>query len=643
MRSFNFKAKLIGEEKYLTYIMGEETELDEDVLDYCEENDLKELVKIIYEEDDDYDYLTYDITGRHTVDELLAKEMQCSDVLLVLRNIANGLISLKEQAVKLNYILLNRQFMYVDESLNVVFICLPVESNGSLATEFKGFVRQFLANIRYDVDEDLNYVGKLLTYINGDSFNLRGLVGLAEALMEEEGISFEEAGGIETDGVEVMNSEEVEPETDSIKDFMESFDKAGDEPLPEIGDDEEDEPEDEEIGSADDEIESILPAGMKIKADETDELKADEVESAEDDESADVEKAEEVETATVENVSDSAEDSVEDNGKEETAESSENAAETENVAEETDEAEKADEETAEAEKVAEKTVETEAATKETADTDVAEEKEETEEKAEEAAEEKGSTENLKAKEELPKKTLPKETDPEVLKNRIKALAGQENEKPKASAGKGEAFKSEQEMNSFFENKPPVIKKNAVKVNRAAIIQNIAASEEEAEAAKAKEEQQVPVIEEIAESGNKEKVKEKVKEKDKDKDKKPKSNSILSKTVEQPAAPAVNVVNIAKAMPYLVRVNTDERIMLRKEVFKIGKAGLGVDYTVSGNGAISRLHAVITRKDDVSYIKDNKSTNHTYVNDKMVDEGEEVILTHDSHIRLGDEEFIFKIR
>jgi hypothetical protein len=191
------------------------------------------------------------------------------------------------------------------------------------------------------------------------------------------------------------------------------------------------------------------------------------------------------------------------------------------------------------------------------------------------------------------------------------------------------------MNSFFENKPPVIKKNAVKVNRAAIIQNIAASEEEAEAAKAKEEQQVPVIEEIAESGNKEKTKEK--------DKKPKSNSILSKTVEQPAAPSVNVVNIAKAMPYLVRVNTDERIMLRKEVFKIGKAGLGVDYTVSGNGAISRLHAVITRKDDVSYIKDNKSTNHTYVNDKMVDDGEEVILTHDSHIRLGDEEFIFKIR
>ncbi|MBE5943982.1 MAG: FHA domain-containing protein [Lachnospiraceae bacterium] len=44
-----------------------------------------------------------------------------------------------------------------------------------------------------------------------------------------------------------------------------------------------------------------------------------------------------------------------------------------------------------------------------------------------------------------------------------------------------------------------------------------------------------------------------------------------------------------------------------------------------------------------YIKDNKSTNHTYVNGNMVEDGIEEILTHDSMIRLGDEEFLFKIR
>jgi len=74
---------------------------------------------------------------------------------------------------------------------------------------------------------------------------------------------------------------------------------------------------------------------------------------------------------------------------------------------------------------------------------------------------------------------------------------------------------------------------------------------------------------------------------------------------------------------------------------MGKANRGVDYTISGNGAISRQHAIITKKDDGYYIKDNKSTNHTYVNGQELSEGEEVLLTNNSRIRLGDEEFLFK--
>ena len=64
MRTFHFKARNIGDEKYLTYTMGEECELDEDILDYCQDNAPEELIDIIYEEDDYYDYLTYQITGK---------------------------------------------------------------------------------------------------------------------------------------------------------------------------------------------------------------------------------------------------------------------------------------------------------------------------------------------------------------------------------------------------------------------------------------------------------------------------------------------------------------------------------------------------------------------------------------------------
>ena len=141
-----------------------------------------------------------------------------------------------------------------------------------------------------------------------------------------------------------------------------------------------------------------------------------------------------------------------------------------------------------------------------------------------------------------------------------------------------------------------------------------------------------------------------KKKDDETDKKPKSTSILNKSVTELVKDAVGAVSAAtvaantpKALPYLIRVSTEERIMLNKAVFKIGKATRGVDYTVGGNGAISRQHAFIIQKDGVCYIKDNKSTNHTYVNGKRVEDGVEEILTHDSLVRLADEEFTFKIR
>ncbi len=627
MRTFNFKARNIGEEKYLTYTMGEGCELDEDVLDYCEENDVKEILDIIYEEDDDYDYLTYDITGRVTLEDYIKKEMNAEKVLNILRNVASSLISLKEQAVQLSYILLNKSFVYIDEKTYALkFICLPVESKGSLAAEFKGFVRQLLANMRYDVDERLGYVGKLLTYINGDAFNLRGLVGLTEALMEEYEVSFEEAGTIEADGVEVVSEEpELKSEpSDNVADFMNNAPDE-DEVLPEIGDDEEDEDdEDEELDSdIDDELDSILPAGMKVVEGTEEDKSAEEIENQipeipiKDIMTEDV-KAEEnpqAEDGKVQEVSEDEE--VRTEGVPEPEE-----VKTEGVSE--PEVVKV-EEIPQAEDIKAEAVPEADAVK---------------------AEEIPQVEDIKAEAQPQsenEKQAKKETDVDLIKSRIKELVG---EVPTAKTkNEGDTIKTLEELDEFLESKPPVIKKNVVKVNRAALIQSAAEHESVTEelvsdspkpekksdkkAAKKADNGQVPVIQEVNDDTTDKKAE------------KPKSNSVLSKSVEE--AGVNNILNAPKINPYIIRVNTEERIMITKATFKIGKATRGVDYTVSGNGAVSRQHAAIIQKDGVCYIKDNKSTNHTYVNGRLVEEGAEEILTHESTIKLGDEEFIFKLR
>lgn len=525
MRVFNFKARNIGDERYLTYTMGEECELDEDVLDYCEENNLKELVDIIYEEDDDYDYLTYDVTGKVSLEDYIKQEMKSEKVLFLVRNIASNLISFKEQAIQLSYILLNRNYVYVAENMELQFICLPIESKATVAAEFKSFIRQLLANMTYDVEEELSYVGKLLTYINGDSFNLRGLVGLAEALMEEQGLSFESAGSIDADGIEVVSEEpELNADEANVSDFMSNIDS--DEALPEIGDDEEEEAE--ETVADEEELDSILPAGMAAIKEEAEEIPT----------ISEGEAAEEPKTEIIE------------------------------------------EPVAKVEPISKPVIES-------------------------------------------AKPQSKESDIDVIKSRIKELVGEVPQLRAKDEPVPEIRTLDDLDHALGHNRPPVVKKNVVKVNRAALIQS--AAEHEGETEKLEGPGPIPVPEEVQ-------VVE---------EEKPKSNSILSKTVAE--TPRASILNAPKAMPYLIRVNTDERIMLSKVTFKIGKASRGVDYTVDGNGAISRQHAVILQKDGVCYIKDNKSTNHTYVNDKVVEEGVEEILTHDSRIRLGDEEFLFKIR
>ena len=93
MRSFYFTAKNIGRERYLTYVMGEGMEMDEDIVDYLEENVIAEVLPIIFEQDDDFDYLTYDVTGKMTVEKFVEGVMNKEKVFKLLRYISLGLIN----------------------------------------------------------------------------------------------------------------------------------------------------------------------------------------------------------------------------------------------------------------------------------------------------------------------------------------------------------------------------------------------------------------------------------------------------------------------------------------------------------------------------------------------------------------------
>lgn len=548
MRSFYFTAKNIGKERYLTYICGEGTEIDEDVLDYCEENELSEIVPIIYEEDDDFDYLTYDLTGHMTLEAYSAETIKEESVLKILRNISMGMIGIKEYALPLSYIILNKGFMYINpDTLKVQFLYLPVEGDASVSAEFKSFVRQFIASLKYDVDEDLSYVGKLLTYINGDGFNLRGLIGLTEALMKDSGITFDDSADISTDdGAEIVDSVENVPEEKAADILSDLGDASGaDTKLPEIGDDEDENPEDISGETAEAEV------------------------------------------------------------KEESKKESKTESKEEPKKEDKKEAPKPEIPKPAAEAAKEAEIKTDTPKVQTVQ-----------------EEEFKSAKDMLAK--LEEQLAGSKVEP------------QEN-KDKAKDESKNANIEDEDEEIIHEDGTGVTMTKPVRVSRAAMLKAAAENLEE-EAEHEQEQQQAEESKTVIEKKNV--ITENVSDVKKD------SGLVTPTEAEKSEKPEDNVVTTSEGAfvvyPYLTRETTQERVMITKNVFKIGKASRGVDFRISGNGAVSRQHAFILHKGEHYYIKDNKSTNHTYVDGKEVPTDEEVLLKDGAMITLGGEDFTFKM-
>lgn len=95
-------------------------------------------------------------------------------------------------------------------------------------------------------------------------------------------------------------------------------------------------------------------------------------------------------------------------------------------------------------------------------------------------------------------------------------------------------------------------------------------------------------------------------------------------------------------PHLVRAKNNEVIPVNKPVFRIGKEKSYVDYFVADNTAVSRSHANIITREDKYFVVDTNSTNHTFVNGKMIPSSTEVEILHGTKLRFANEDFEFQL-
>lgn len=542
MRKVSFKVRNIGSEKYLSYILNDDCEFDEELLDYLEENKIPELIDIIYEEDDENDYLTYNVTGRTTVDALLSNTVNAEKILGIVRGVASGIVNLRDLGIPASYVILHKGFTYVNPvTYDVGMLCVPVEADANINAEFRTFVKDILTSVKYDDSEDCNYVARLLNLLNTDKFTVRNFYSQLTELMESAGMQVEEKF-LDIDGDISVSQSTVDTSPDTSMDDLPEYKDVS------FGEDDGSEEEDDTVADVD----SLFK-----------DLTFDDSEKQEEGKS----------------VSDGIDMSVFDD-------SVFDDLETENVDDDSDYTEAL-----------------------TSDVEVSEPQEpKTQSSLTEVAQ---TTDGVM------------EVELERQEEQIPVLIS---------------------TDEVMDN-PPVVKN--IKINRAKIIQKAVVDAEESRIDNPTEQITAPQYmngEAVEPETNMDPVTSKVETEEK----KGTGSTVeltggmnVVKDSDSEVAAAVSK-GVPKAMPYIVRVNTGERVMINKAVFKIGKAGRGVDYHVGGNGAISKVHIIIYQREDGCYLKDNKTTNGTYLNGQRLDDNGEMKLSNDAMISIGGEDFIFKL-
>ena len=102
----------------------------------------------------------------------------------------------------------------------------------------------------------------------------------------------------------------------------------------------------------------------------------------------------------------------------------------------------------------------------------------------------------------------------------------------------------------------------------------------------------------------------------------------------------NTYMMAPCSYVLTRLRTGEAITVNKSSFVLGKERSMVDYFIADNPAISRTHAIITSDGGRFFVTDKNSTNHTFVNGKLIAPEVAKELLSGDRIKLANEEFEF---
>lgn len=196
------------------YLLKSNDRIDNLTLGMMVNNDIEGFLPVQPVQVENDRYFRYDITGLVTMKEYLGEYVKKDRLLKVFYGIANTIRESSEYMINWTSFSLERKEIYVNpENGDVRLLCLPlltVINDGNICNFFKNV----LFSSQFDLDENGDYVGKLITFLNPKSYTLDKFIYELEDML---GLEHKEVVEEEYEEEDEEEDTTVEAETEEDK------------------------------------------------------------------------------------------------------------------------------------------------------------------------------------------------------------------------------------------------------------------------------------------------------------------------------------------------------------------------------------------------------------------------------------------
>ncbi len=200
------------------YLLKSNDRIDNLTLGMMVNNDIEGFLSVQPVQVENDRYFRYDITGLVTMKEYLGEYVKKDRLLKVFYGIANTIKESSEYMINWTSFSLEKNEIYVNpETGNVKLLCLPlltVINDGNICNFFKNV----LFSSQFDLDENGDYVGKLITFLNPKSYTLDKFIYELEDML---GLEHKEVAEEEDEEDEDDTTVEAEIDEDTEKTVIE--------------------------------------------------------------------------------------------------------------------------------------------------------------------------------------------------------------------------------------------------------------------------------------------------------------------------------------------------------------------------------------------------------------------------------------